>query len=103
MQIIAKIVDLIDDELDGACEYAKLAHEEKTEHPRLADKFIELADTEMSHMRALHIEITKLIEEVRQKDGAPPADMMAIYTYEHGKQIKRAAMIKQMITDYKSA
>ena len=103
MKIIAKMVDLIDDELDGAREYAELAHKEKAEHPRLADKFIELADAEMGHVRVLHTEITKLIEDVRQRDGEPPADMMAIYNYEHGKQIKHAATIRQMIADYKNA
>ena len=102
MRIIAKIVDMIDDELEGAEEYADLAYEQKPHNPRLADKLIELAEVEMGHVKILHGEATKLIEEVRQKDGEPPASMMAVYEYEHGKQIKRAAMIRQLITDYRN-
>lgn len=102
MRIIAKIVDMIDDELEGAEEYADFAYEQKPHHPRLADKLIELAEVEMGHAKILHGEVTRLIEETRQKDGEPPASMMAVYEYEHNKQIKRAAMIRQMIADYKN-
>ena len=102
MKIIATLVDRIDDEMDGAETYVKLAFENRVEYPRLADKFAELSEVEMSHMKTLHSEITKLIEEVRERDGAPPPEMMAVYNFEHEKQIKRAALIRQMITDYKN-
>ena len=103
MKIIQRLVDRIDDELSGAKMYAKLAHEYKIEYPRVADKFIELAEAEMNHQGILHKEVVKLIEEVRQTKGEPPADMMAIYNYEHEKQIKKAAMIRQMIEEYRNA
>ena len=103
MKIIQRLVDRIDDELDGAKMYAKLAHEYKIEYPRVADKFVELAEAEMNHQSILHKEVVKLIDEVRQQKGDPPADMMAIYTYEHDKQIKKAAMIRQMIEEYRNA
>lgn len=103
MEIIAKIVDFIEDELDGAEEYAECALQEKREHPKLADRFIELAEAEMGHMRLLHQEIEKLIDEVRQRDGEPPKEMLAIYEFEHKKQTKRAAIINQMIVEYRNA
>ena len=102
MTIIQKIVDFIDDELDGAEEYAECAIRHKESRRKLADKFIELAEVEMSHMRILHGEVVKLIEEVRQRDGEPPKEMLAIYNYEHEKQAKRAAIINQMISDYRN-
>ena len=101
MKIIMKLVSLIDDELCGAKEYIKLAQHRKEEHPRLADTFADLAEQEMGHVSRLHDEVTKLIEEVRRRDGEPPAGMMAVYEYEHDKQIKKAAKIKQMIADYR--
>ena len=103
MKIIATLVDRIDDELEGAETYIKLAFETHEEYPRLADKFAELSEVEMSHMKTLHGEATKLIEEVRERDGAPPPEMMAVYNFEHSKQTKRAALIRQMITDYKNS
>lgn len=101
MKIIMKLVSLIDEELSGAKEYIKLAHHRKEEHPGLADTFAELAEEEMTHVTKLHDEVTKLIDEVRQRDGEPPAGMLAVYEYEHNKQIKNAAKIKQMISEYR--
>jgi len=100
MKIIQTLIDRIDDELDGAKRYVEIAHSTRVEYPRLADKLIDLAETEMGHAKILHGEVVKLIEEVRQRDGEPPADMMAIYNYEHDKQIKRAATIRQLIAEY---
>lgn len=100
MKIIMELVEMIDDELSGAKEYIKHAMQRREEHPHLADTFADLAEQEMGHVSKLHDEVTQLIKEVRQRDGEPPAGMMAVYEYEHGKQIKKAAKVKQMIADY---
>lgn len=101
MKIIMKLVSLIDDELCGAKDYIKMAMRNRAEHPGLADTFADLADAEMGHVSRLHDEIVKLIEMVRERDGEPPAGMMAVYEYEHGKQINKATKIKQMIAEYR--
>lgn len=101
MKIIMKLVSLIDDELCGAKQYIKLALHNREEHPSLADVFAELSEEEMGHVSKLHDEVTRLIEEVRQRDGEPPAGMMAVYDYEHKKQISKASKIKQMIAEYR--
>lgn len=101
MKIIMKLVELIDDELCGAKEYIKLAMHNREEHPGLADTFADLADAEMGHVSNLHDEVVKLIEEVRERDGEPPAGMLAVYDYEHKKQISKASKIKQMISEYR--
>lgn len=101
MKIIMKLVELIDDELCGAKEYIKLAMHNREEHPGLADTFADLADAEMGHVSKLHDEVVKLIEEVRERDGEPPAGMLAVYDYEHKKQISKASKIKQMISEYR--
>ena len=103
MQIIAQLADLIDDELEGAEEYAELAHKTRMEHPKLAETFITLAEQEMTHQKMLHAEAARLIEESRKRDGEPPAGMLAVYEYEHGKQIKHAAAIRQMIAEYRNS
>lgn len=100
MKIIARIVDFIDDELEGAEHYAKCALEHKDEYPKLAAKLNELAGVEMGHVKILHAEVVRLIEEYRSKNGEPPKEMLAIYNYAHEKQIKKAALVKQMIAAY---
>ena len=101
MKIIMKLVSLIDDELSGAKEYIKLAMHNREEHPALADTFADLAEEEMGHVSKLHEEVARLIEEVRQRDGEPPAGMLAVYDYEHKKQIDKAAKVKRMISEYR--
>ena len=100
MKVIATIVDLIEDEQSGAKRYAELALRMKAEHPKLAEKLHELAGVEMMHAKQLHAEATRLIEEVRARDGEPPAAMLAVYEYEHGKQIKQAAETRALIEEY---
>lgn len=100
MKVIAELVDMIQDELDGAEEYAMYALKVKEEYPKLASRLNELAGVEMQHMRILHEEVTRIIETYRNEHGEPPADMLAIYNYEHGKQIKKSAQIKAYIDEF---
>lgn len=102
MKAIIDLVDQIEDELKGAKKYIKLAFRNKTEHPNLADRYAELAEAEMGHVKALHEEAASMIDEVRRRDGEPPADMMAVYNYEHKKQMDCAAKIRQMIAEYRN-
>lgn len=101
MKIIVKVVDLIGEELCDAKRYIKLAEHEKTEHESLSECFAKLAEAEMGHVTMLHNEVENLIAEVRARDGEPRPEMMAVYDYEHKKQIDKANKIKRMIEDYK--
>lgn len=100
MKVIAQIVDLIEDELSGARQYAELALKYRPEHPKLADKLHELAGVEMTHVKQLHAEAERLISEERERSGEPPAAMLAVYEFEHRKQIKQAAEARAMIEEY---
>ena len=102
MKIIAQIVDFIDDELDGAEDYAECAIEYKSDHPKLAAKLHELAEAEMGHVKILHSEVVRLIEDYRSTNGEPPKEMLAVYNFEHKKQINRAAIIRQMIEEFEN-
>ena len=103
MQIIKCIVDMIDDELEGAENYVNAANKWRMEHKRTADEFIKLAEVEMTHVKALHGEVVRLIEEVKSTKGEPPKEMMAIYEYVHNKAVERSAKIKMLIEEYKQA
>lgn len=103
MKIITQLVDLIDEELDGAKHYIKMARREHDTHPQLSAAFAELAEAEMGHVKILHTEAARIIENYRETNGEPPADMLAIYNYEHDKQIDRATKIKQMISEFRNS
>lgn len=103
MEIIAKIVEHIGEELDDAKKYIKMAHKYKIDHPRLADKLCDLAEAEMQHAKILHAEVVRLISEAKDDGKPPPPGMLAVYEYEHTRDIERAAAIRQMIADYRAA
>lgn len=103
MEIIVKLVSLIDDELCGAKNYIKMARRNKTVYPQLSNTFADLAEAEMGHVKSLHAEAARIIENYRETNGEPPAEMLAVYNYEHDKQIDKATKVKQMITEYRNS
>lgn len=103
MKLIKCIVEMIDDELEGAEHYILSAIKWRAEHKRTADEFAKLAEVEMTHVKALHTEATRLIEEQRSSGVTIPKGMMEIYEYEHEKQIRKSAAVKQLIEEYKQS
>lgn len=103
MKLIEQISDMIEDEIDGAEEYAKKAVELKAEHRKLADTLYELATEEMGHINRLHAEVVRLIEDYRKDKGEPPIAMMAVYDYLHKRHIDKVAEIKRYQEMYKGA
>ena len=90
------------DELEGAENYALCALKYQSEHPKLAQRLNELAGVEIQHLKALHTEAERLIEDYRNENGEPPKEMLAVYNFEHQKMIKKAAEVKTMIDEFDS-
>lgn len=101
MTKIKMLCEMIDEELDGAKEYACEAVKLKTTDTALAATLYNISTQEMEHVTRLHSEVSRLIESYRKEHGDPPVDMMAIYDYLHGKQIERANEIKVLQGQYK--
>jgi rubrerythrin len=89
MKIIKELSEMIEEELDGAEHYAKCALKHKEDNPALANVLYEISTQEMRHVNMLHEEVVKLIRTHREKHGEPPAAMMAVYEWEHNRQIER--------------
>lgn len=96
MKIIELLSDHIEEELDDACTYAKLALEYKESDPELAQLFYKLSTEEMNHMDALHKRAVVFIEKYKQMNGEVPAGMKAIYDFVHKKQIEKAEKITNL-------
>lgn len=101
MKIIQMLEDMIEEELEGAEHYAKKAVKLKDTQPELAKTFYEISTEEMRHINMLHEQATRLIEQRRKEHGAPPAAMMAVYDYLHGKHIEKANAIKMYQSQYR--
>lgn len=103
MEIIKKLSEMIEDELEGAEEYAKCAIKYKAEHPALASTFYEISVQEMHHVNLLHDQVTKIIEHYRKEHGDPPAAMKAIYEWRHERQIEEAKEVRRYHELYKES
>lgn len=101
MKEIKMLCEMIDEELDGAKEYAQEAVKLKSVDPALASTFYSISTQEMEHMNRLHAEITRLIEAHKKEHGEPPAAMLAVYDYLHERQIARLSEIKILQGQYK--
>ena len=101
MRIIEHLSDLINEEIDGACNYAKLALKYKEERPQLAQTFYNLTVDEMKHIDMLHDEVVKIINDHKATGAEVPVEMQAVYDYVHAKQIDRVHNIKVYMDQYK--
>ena len=101
MRIIQILSEHIEEELEDAEVYIKLAIEYKEEFPQIAKTFYELSTEEMRHMDMLHLEVAALIKKHREEHGEPPAAMLAVYEYLHKKDIDKAAKIKILQNQYR--
>ena len=103
MRIIKEMSEMIEDELEGAEHYVKCAIKHKMDNPTLSAVFYEISTQEMRHVNMLHEEVVKVIKSYREKHGEPPETMMAIYDWQHERQIKKANEIKMLQTQYQEA
>lgn len=101
MKLIKKISKMIEDEIEGAECYVKMALKHKEDRPELAKMFYSLSMEEMEHMSKLHGAVVEIIEEYRKEHGELPEAMMAVYDYLHDKHIKDAAEVRTMQAMYK--
>ena len=101
MKLIEELCDNINEEIDDAIKYTKLAISIKEEYPTVADAISKIAEEEMKHMSILHTGVVTIIEDYRKKNGEPPEAMMMLYNIMHRKQIEHAAEAKAYQTIYK--
>lgn len=101
MKIIELLSEHIEDELDDACTYAKLALEYKETDPEVAALFYKLSTEEMTHMDALHKRVVASIEKYKQMHGEAPADMKALYDFMHKREIAQAEKVTNLQNMFK--
>jgi Mn-containing catalase len=102
MKLIKDITELVEEELDGAENYIKMALAHKDDNASLAKVLYEISTQEMNHVAMLHDEVKKMIQDYRREKGDPPAAMLAIYEYMHKRHIDKAARIKMLQAEFKN-
>ena len=102
MQIISKLSDMIEEELDDAEKYINCALAHKEDDPALANTFYKLSTEEIGHEELLHTQVVAKITEYKKEHGDPPEKMQGVYEYLHKKHIEKANQIKALQSVFKA-
>lgn len=98
MTNIKRYVEKIDDELEGAKEYAEKYIEYKAMgNMSRANKYKELANTELQHAMTIHQFSVEDVEELK-KVYTPPIEMEKKWEESHKEYVEKSAWIKQMLS-----
>lgn len=102
MKVIRDISDDIEKELDMAEHYIALAFLYAVDFPDAAKNYYNLSTARMTDILSLHNKVVDIINTYKNKNGEPPADMLAVYKYLHQKHIEHNAKILKLQEEYKA-
>lgn len=97
MKLIQNLSEMISEEISDAKKYAMCGLSHKEDDPELSRTFMALAAEELTHATRLHDHVVRIIKAYRDKNGEPPAAMMAVYEYLHKKNIEAMAEVKALL------
>lgn len=98
MKMIKDLVEHLDEEIEGAKEYAEKYVEYKAKgNMSRANKYKEMATDELKHTGYIHEFAVQEIEELK-KIYTPPVDMLDKWNKAHKEYVEKVAWIKQMLT-----
>lgn len=97
MKKIQVLVDQIDEEIEGAKDYAEIYLDYKAKgNSNWASKYKSMAEDELRHAMYIHERAVEEITELN-KVYTPPVDMQEKWDVSHKKYVERVAWIKQML------
>lgn len=94
MKEIKCLIEIIEEELDGADHYAELYHKYSASDRQLSETFKKVAQQELDHVHMFHDQAARLIREY-PKD--PPEAMKAIWEWEHDKMIEQEKEVRILL------
>lgn len=98
MKSIKKYVEQLEEELEGAQDYAEKYVECKAKgNMTRANRFKEMATDELKHCGYIHEMAVQEIEEIKRVYTAP-SEMQEKWEKAHKLYVERASWIKQMLT-----
>jgi hypothetical protein len=98
MRMIQKFVEAIDEEIEGAKEYAEKYVEHKVSgHMEQANRYKEMANDELKHAMYQHEWAVHKIDEL-SKHYTPPVEMLEKWEKAHKLYVEEVAGIRQMLS-----
>lgn len=98
MRMIKHLVEQLDEEIEGARDYAEKYVEYKAKgNMQRANRYKEMANDELKHSMYIHEMAVKEIEEIKKVYTAP-VEMQEKWDLSHKEYVEKVAWIKQMLT-----
>ena len=88
MEIIEKLCNKIEDEIDDIKDYAKMAVELKDSYPNLAETLYKISTEEDKHREMLHTAVIELFQNTKNEGKTIPDGMEAFYEYVHKRHTR---------------
>ena len=101
MKILAKMIEKANDTLDEIEWYGEKALLLRDEHKSIADTYNKVADMHITIYDMLHKQMVDLVEQKKREEPQVPAEMLAIWNYEHERLIKEFKDAKILVEEYK--
>ncbi len=98
MRVIKVLSKQIEEELEDSNKYIDSALTYRTQFPKLAETYIELANEEIGHAERLHKQVVSLISEIQIEI---PKFMQELWEEKHIELITKTAELKTKIGLYK--
>lgn len=98
MRVIKVLSKQIEEELEDSNKYIDSALTYRTQFPKLAETYIELANEEIGHAERLHKQVVSLISEIQIEI---PKFMQELWEEKHIELITKTAELKTKIELYK--
>lgn len=95
MEVIKTLISHIEEEVNDAETYAKLAAKYKEADKELSTTFAALSEQELSHADMLHKQAVRLIAAHGKE---VPSSMQAIWDWEHEKIVDHTARVRVMLS-----
>lgn len=98
MTHIKRYVEHIEEEVEGAKDYAEKAVEAKAKGDmQTAAKYKSMAEDELRHAMTIHEMAVKEVNDL-SKIVTPPVEMMEKWEHAHKKFVEEVAWVKQMLS-----
>lgn len=98
MTKIKKLIDIIDEEICGAKQYAECYVEQKVkDNAQWANRYKEMSQDELKHAMYMHELCMTEIEKFKQVI-TPPEEMIEKWEKAHNHYVEKASWIKQMLS-----
>ena len=101
MKILTSMIEKANDTLDEIEWYGEKAMLYRDEHKAIADTYNKIADMHITVYDMLHKQMVDLIEQKKREGPQVPAEMSAIWNYEHERLIKEFKEAKLLVEEYK--